>query len=1085
MVLLVTRVLVVLSGCLALACAPVSAAEPSLPAGFTSEPLASGLDAPTGFAFRPDGGMYVIQKAGRVHRVTPSGARSLWLDLNASTAVPPVNQWWDRGLVGVAVDGQWPAHRFVYLLYVADGWDDGADGLQDADAHSSLLVRVPVQPDGAAGTPEVILGADGMGEPCPGPYALPDGTLDGRDYNDVDCLPIDGDTHAVGTVRSAPDGTLYVGTGDGAGFDGIDQRALRSQRPDSFAGKIIRVDRGGRGVAGHPFCADTTRLDTVCAKTHATGFRNPFRFALAPGGRLAVGDVGWGAREEITLTAPGANGGWPCWEGSLENDTYSGAELCAPVVSESVPREPVGVTLPDWEYDRIGAGGSVVGGPAYTGTSYPEAYRGSLLVGDYAQGWLRHLPADGAGGWQFAPSLVTDWSATSALPLAGTALGGPAPSPWVGVDIGTHPANGDVVYADIGEVTPWGAILPGTGRIVRIRYAPGNGRPVAVATATPASGAAPLHTELSAAGSTDPDGDELTYAWDLNGDGETDATTPTVTHTYAAPGAYTARVTVDDGHGLTHSATVQVTVEETPPEVEILPESDTTFAGGAPIALRAQATDAQDGALTGASLRWSVNLVHNDHTHLLGTYTGAQPALPAGIDDHDSDSSYAITLTATDSSGLTDTASWRLGPRTATVRLRSVPAGARMQYGDRPFEAPADHTSTIGLRTSVTPVAAFERDGVRYEFAGWDGGPTTRVRAFTVPAGGATLTARYNARPGVSLDVPATYRAGEALTLRATGSDPEDGDLAGDALRWTVQRTVGGTASGGPLAGTGTELPLTAAAADAPNGAYDITLTARDADGAETTATATLRPQTATVRLRSVPAGAALTYDGDALADGATRTSVVGAVVRIAAPERHGDLRFAAWDDRNPARDRGLEVPAGDTTWTARYAAVPPLTPPEPPVVTPEPPAGIPPVPGTGGSGEPVPGPPRLEPRAGRLTLDRLRAARVLPRQLRGGLLDLDTARRVDVAVTRRHGTRCAWWSRARGAFAAPRSCASPTWLPATVSGAAATRRWRLALRGPLPTGRVAVRLRALDDTGRVLARRDAAGTVVRTRGRR
>ncbi|MGK2937479.1 MAG: PQQ-dependent sugar dehydrogenase, partial [Solirubrobacteraceae bacterium] len=949
--LLVTRVLVVLSGCLALLCAPVSAAEPTLPAGFTSEPLASGLDAPTGFAFRPDGGMYVIQKAGRVHRVTPGGARSLWLDLNASSAVPPVNQWWDRGLVGVAVDGQWPAERFVYLLYVSDGWDDGDDGFQDADAHSSLLVRVPVQADGSAGTPEVILGADGMGEPCPGPSTLPDGALDPRDYNDVDCLPIDGDTHAVGTVRSAPDGTLYVGTGDGAGFDGIDQRALRSQRPDSFAGKIIRVDREGRGVAGHPFCAETASLDTVCAKTHATGFRNPFRFALTPDGRLAVGDVGWGAREEITLTPPGANGGWPCWEGSLENDTYSGAELCGPVVSESVPREPVGVTLPDWEYDRVGAGGSIVGGPAYTGTSYPEEYRGSLLVGDYAQGWLRHLPANGTGGWRFAPSLVTDWSATSALPLAGTAFGGPAPSPWVGVDLGTHPANGDVVYADIGEVTPWGAILPGTGRVVRIRYAPGNGRPVARATATPSSGTAPLQTELSATGSTDPDGDELTYAWDLDGDGDTDATTPTVQHTYADPGAYIARVTVDDGHGLTNSATVRVTVQETAPEVEVLADSDTTFAGGAPITLRARATDEQDGALSGASLSWSVNLVHHDHTHLLGTYTGTQPALPAGIDDHDSDSHYAITLTATDSSGLTDTASWRLDPRTATVKLRSVPAGARMQYGDRPFDAPADHTSTIGLRTSVTPVAAFERDGVRYEFAGWDGGSATRIRAFTVPADGATLTARYNARPVAALDVPATYRAGEALTLRATGTDPEDGALTGAALGWKVQRTVDGTAAGPPVRGTGTELPLTAAAADEPDAAYEITLTARDTDGAESTATARLRPQTATVRLRSVPAGAALTYDGTPLADGAARTAVVGAAVRIAAPDRHGELRFESWDDRNPARDRGLEVPAGDSTLTARYAAVPPPTPPEPPVVTPEPPAGTPPAPDTGGTG--------------------------------------------------------------------------------------------------------------------------------------
>ena len=1072
---LVLRLVAAVAGCLSLVCVPAQAAEPALPPGFTSEPLASGLDAPTGFAFRDDGTMYVIQKAGKVHRVTPGGARALWLDLNTSPHVPPVNQWWDRGLVGVAVDGQWPAHRFVYLLYVSDGWGDGADGYQDHDPHSSLLVRVPVEDDGSAGTPEVILGADGMGGPCPGPYVLPGGTLDDGDYNDVDCLPIDGDTHAVGTVRSAPDGTLYLGTGDGAGFDGIDQRVLRSQRPDSFAGKIIRVDRDGRGVPGHAFCPDETSLDTVCAKTFATGFRNPFRFSLLADGRVAVGDVGWGAREEVTLASPGDNAGWPCWEGSLDNDTYSGSTLCTELRSTTTPRTPVGMAGPDWEYDRIGSGGSIVGGPAYTGTSYPPEYRGSLVVGDYAQGWLRHLPSDGAGGWNLTPPLVTDWATTSALPLAGSAFGELADR-WLGVDLGTHPANGDIVYADIGEVTPWGAILPGTGRIVRIRYAPGNARPVARATATPASGPAPLHVELSAAGSTDGDGDQLTYAWDLDGDGETDATTATVQHTYADAGAYTARLTVDDGRGLTGTTTVQVQVAEMRPEVEILPTSDTTFAGGAPITLRAQATDAQDGTLTGAALSWSVNLVHNDHTHLLGTYTGTEPALPPGIDDHDSDSYYAITLTATDSSGLTDTANWRLDPRTATVRLRSVPSGVRIQYGERPFDTPADHASTIGLNTSLTPIASFVRDGVRYDFAGWESGSTTRVRPFTVPAGGATLTARYKATPRATLEVPATYRAGAPLALRGTGADVEDGPLAGDALRWSVQRTVGGTAQGPPVTGTGPDLALTAAGADEPDAAYVVTFVARDADGAEDTATATIRPQTATVRLRSAPAGAAFTYGGAPLADGGVRTSVVGARVALSAPATLGALRFDAWDDRNPAADRGFEVPAGDTTLTAAYTAVVPPPAPEPPIVTPDPS-------GPKGSGDP---PPKLDerPRAGRLTLDRLRAARTGPRRLAGRMLDLHGAQRVDLAVMRRHGTRCAWWSRTQRRFARPRSCSAPTWLPATVRGSGAARRWAADLRGPLPAGATTVRLRALDPRGRVLARRTVSSRVVRT-GRR
>lgn len=1070
------RVAAALAGCAALLCAPAHAADPSLPDGFVAQPLQTELDAPTGFAYRSDGTMYVIEKAGRVHRITPGGARALWLDLNASPNVPPVNGWWDRGLVGVAVDGQWPQQRFVYLLYVSDGRGDAADGLQDDDAHSSVLVRVPVLESGAAGTPQVILGADGMGDACPGPYVTTEGELDGADYNDVDCLPIDGDTHAVGTVRSAPDGTLYVGNGDGAGFDGIDQRAVRSQREDSLAGKILHVDRNGRGLPGHAFCPQETDLDRTCAKLHATGFRNPFRFALTPDGRVAVGDVGWGAREELTLTPPGANAGWPCWEGTQLNSTYSGTALCRRITSPERPFTPVGVTLPDWEYDRVGTGGSIVGGPAYTGTSYPEAYRGSLVVGDYAQGWLRHLPADGTGGWAFAPKLVTDWSATSARPLAGTAIG-PGATPWVGVDIGTHPANGDVVYADIGEVTPFGAIRPNTGRIVRIRYAPGNGRPVARAAATPDSGPAPLDVELSAAGSSDPDGDPLEYAWDLDGDGNTDATTATVPHRYQRAGAYTARVTVTDGFGLSDTATVTVRVEETPPVAEILASSDTTFAGGAPITLRARATDAQDGELTGSALRWDVQLIHNGHAHLLGTYTGTEPAVPAGIDDHDSDSHYAITLTATDSAGLTDTVEHKLVPRLAKVELRSKPPGVQLHYGDRPFTTPADHDSTIGLKTSITAPDAFERDGDRYAFLGWGDGVATRVRPFTVPAAGATVTARYNGLPSVALapQTPDRYRAGETVELRADARDP-DGPLPAGAVTWRVQRTLDDRPAGDPVTGAGETFAFGASAADAPDAAYEVTVTVTDPDRATATATTTLRPRTARVRLVSEPAGATFSYDGTRLASGQARTSVTGARVMLSVPVQLGSLEFAGWSDRIAAPVRGFQVPADDVTLTARFEPVPP--PPTPSLPAPQIPVLDPPAFAPRGAGDPPSG----RPAAGRLTVDVLRRAPA--RRLSGRVIELGAARRVEVAVSRRRGGRCAWWTSA-GRFAAPRSCTAPAWLRASLAGRAQDRRWALDLRSALPAGAVTVRLRARDAEGAVLARKTASLAVPRKGGRR
>jgi PKD repeat protein len=74
-------------------------------------------------------------------------------------------------------------------------------------------------------------------------------------------------------------------------------------------------------------------------------------------------------------------------------------------------------------------------------------------------------------------------------------------------------------------------------------------------------------TAISFSGSTssDPDGDALTYAWDFENDGVVDATTASASHTYPDNGSYIAKLTVNDGKGGTHSATVGVSVTNIAP----------------------------------------------------------------------------------------------------------------------------------------------------------------------------------------------------------------------------------------------------------------------------------------------------------------------------------------------------------------------------------------------------------------------------------------------------------------------------------------------------------------------------------------
>jgi len=68
---------------------------------------------------------------------------------------------------------------------------------------------------------------------------------------------------------------------------------------------------------------------------------------------------------------------------------------------------------------------------------------------------------------------------------------------------------------------------------------------VAIFTATPDTGEAPLLVDFDASASSDPDGDPLTYTWDF-GDG-TSGSGVTVSHTYTAEDNYTVTLTVDDG----------------------------------------------------------------------------------------------------------------------------------------------------------------------------------------------------------------------------------------------------------------------------------------------------------------------------------------------------------------------------------------------------------------------------------------------------------------------------------------------------------------------------------------------------------
>ena len=422
-----------------------------------------------GLTFAPDGRMFIWQKTGVV-KIFKNGVllSTPFIDIRSR-----VNSYGDRGLLGLALDPAFATNGYVYLLYT---FESGSNPNSSA-ARTSRLTRVTANPanlDVALPNSEIVLLGTLGNRAC------------SRFAAGSDCIPSDGDSHSIGTLRFAPDGKLFVGIGDGAGYIGTDPLALRAQDLNSYSGKILRVNPDGTAPGDNPFDDGT---NSIRSKVYSYGLRNPYRFNLHPvTGEPYIGDVGWGSWEEIN-TGRGANFGWPCYEGQLAQTDYQAQfPLC-----QQLPLSVV--TPPLYTYSHA-EGNTVIGGSFYNATQYPQQYRGNFFFADYSNGFIRRMTFDANG------------NLTGVLPFA-TGVDSP-----VSLELGP---DGMLYYISIVS-----------GQVRRVKFS----GPVARASATPLWGYSPLNVTFSSSGSLDPNGGSLAYLWEF-GDGTT-STSPNPSHTYTS-----------------------------------------------------------------------------------------------------------------------------------------------------------------------------------------------------------------------------------------------------------------------------------------------------------------------------------------------------------------------------------------------------------------------------------------------------------------------------------------------------------------------------------------------------------------------
>lgn len=347
-----------------------------VPAGFEFQPLLGPLATGTvAFDFLPDGRVLFVHK--------DSGEVSLWLPGAGSAmtihTLSDVSNSLERGLLGLAVDPQWPTRPYLYFYQnhsSGNGWLVMCEASGDlADPGSAALMLL---------------------DPYPLLTDVPDG----------------GANHKGGGLRFGPDGALYLGIGD-------DDQKCPAQDTTSLLGKILRIDISQMpGIdPGPPSKSEITPADNPFAGpdenqklVYAFGLRNPFRFDVDPvGGALLIGDVGSLEFEEIDLLSPTGgerNFGWPIREGFEAHPDHTG--LGCGMGSVFVD--------PAYSYERGAQAAAVIGGIVYhdPGAGFGSEYEGHYFLYDFRRQFLRRLMPSG-GGWVVAPPVVgqpspQDWA---------------------------------------------------------------------------------------------------------------------------------------------------------------------------------------------------------------------------------------------------------------------------------------------------------------------------------------------------------------------------------------------------------------------------------------------------------------------------------------------------------------------------------------------------------------------------------------------------------------------------------------------------------------------------------------------------
>jgi glucose/arabinose dehydrogenase len=302
---------------------------------FETRTIAKGLEHPWGLAFLPDGSRLVTERPGRMRIVGPDGSISPPI-----AGTPKVDARGQGGLLDVTLGPTFSSDGVVFFSYAEPR--EGGNGTAVASAR---LVR--------EGTPRL---------------------------EDVKVVwrvtpTLDSDKHFGNRLVFAPDGNLFVTTGERSILEG----RVQAQRLDGALGKVVRIRPDGSAPPDNPFVKRAGALPEI----FSIGHRNVQAAALHPTTKeLWIVDHGARGGDEVNVVRAGRDYGWP-------TITY-GIEYTGGAIGEGITQKE-GMEQPLYYWDpSIAPSGMAF----YDGELFP-AWKGSLFVGALAGRHLARLTLDG------------------------------------------------------------------------------------------------------------------------------------------------------------------------------------------------------------------------------------------------------------------------------------------------------------------------------------------------------------------------------------------------------------------------------------------------------------------------------------------------------------------------------------------------------------------------------------------------------------------------------------------------------------------------------------------------------------------